>query len=348
MGILFYRAPAVRAVRRAAFLAPALLPLACAGALVLFSAGCKDPAEDYSGKEAPAALPSQPAAPSAPVDPPSQPAAPPSQPAAPSAPVDPPSQPAALPPQPADPPSQPAAPPSAPAAPPSAPPHEADWPDMPPLPSGEWKTVTDLADIRAYLNSRPSIRYDDPHYLIKVNGLNLGDSSSFKALYDTLSRYAVLDLTESTGTEIPFISPGSSPGNRMKLSAVFLPDSITVIQARAFEGFSSLKTIAMPGVTHIESSAFNGLNGLETVYMPSVTAIGDNAFSFCSKLQSIVLGPEPPALGQDVFKNFYTGQNDFAVYIPPGSLERYRSHPDWAAYPESKFKFRPLSSAAGF
>ena len=59
--------------------------------------------------------------------------------------------------------------------------------------------------------------------------------------------------------------------------------SVTSIGRRAFSGFISLTSVAIPeGVTSIGDNAFYGCTGLTSVTIPgSVTSIGYDAFSHC-------------------------------------------------------------------
>ena len=84
--------------------------------------------------------------------------------------------------------------------------------------------------------------------------------------------------------------------------STIIPNSVTVIEDRAFENCKALSSIIIPdSVTEIGWGAFNGCEALTSIIIPkSVTIIGgirgieDCAFSGCSGLESIVVDPKNP------------------------------------------------------
>ena len=84
---------------------------------------------------------------------------------------------------------------------------------------------------------------------------------------------------------------------------VIIPDGVTEIGDRAFEGCSSLSSIVIPeGVTGIGDCAFRGCSNLSSVEIPEgVTSIGDHAFGDCSNLSSIVIPKSVTSIGVDAF-----------------------------------------------
>ena len=69
-------------------------------------------------------------------------------------------------------------------------------------------------------------------------------------------------------------------------SSVVIPEGVTEIGERAFEGCKALASVAIPeGVTEIGERAFEGCKALASVTIPaSVTEIGQEAFSGCTSL----------------------------------------------------------------
>ena len=76
---------------------------------------------------------------------------------------------------------------------------------------------------------------------------------------------------------------------RGKDSNVVIPDSVTSIEALAFEDCTSLESIIIPNsVTSIGNNAFNHCTSLTSITIPnSVTSIGNYAFDGCKNLKTI-------------------------------------------------------------
>ena len=70
-----------------------------------------------------------------------------------------------------------------------------------------------------------------------------------------------------------------------------IPNSVTSIGVRAFEGCDGLSSIVIPNsVTSIGNKAFYSCDGLTSINIPnSVTAIGNNVFESCNELACLVV-----------------------------------------------------------
>ena len=86
------------------------------------------------------------------------------------------------------------------------------------------------------------------------------------------------------------------------LSAIEIPDSVTSIGIRAFQG-SGLEDITIPaGVTRIETGLFLECKQLQRITLPDIlTEIGDNAFYTCSSLREITIPAGVTEIGIDAF-----------------------------------------------
>ena len=90
-----------------------------------------------------------------------------------------------------------------------------------------------------------------------------------------------------------------------EITNLIIPNSVTNIENRAFEGCSGLTSVTIPNsVTSIENRAFEGCSGLTSVTIPnSVTSIEDNAFMGCSGLTSVTIGNSVTSIGYEAFYN---------------------------------------------
>jgi hypothetical protein len=79
-----------------------------------------------------------------------------------------------------------------------------------------------------------------------------------------------------------------------------LPDTITAIGERAFQGCTALTSVSLPVAAAIGMAAFIGCTGLTSVSLPAATAIGEYAFGGCTGLTSVNL-PAATAIGMAAF-----------------------------------------------
>ncbi|MEF8805230.1 MULTISPECIES: leucine-rich repeat protein [Bacteroides] len=79
--------------------------------------------------------------------------------------------------------------------------------------------------------------------------------------------------------------------NKPIIQSVVLPNTITMIDDRAFAYCENLSSIVIPdGVTKIGMEAFDNCKGLTSVTIPkSVTEIGSDAFRLCESITSITI-----------------------------------------------------------
>ncbi len=94
-----------------------------------------------------------------------------------------------------------------------------------------------------------------------------------------------------TVTTLGFYNNWGAFFNLTELESITLPETLTQIEDKAFQGCIGLTSISIPdGVTHIGIRAFDEALKLESVDLPaSLTHLGENAFSSCESLQSIFI-----------------------------------------------------------
>ena len=111
-----------------------------------------------------------------------------------------------------------------------------------------------------------------------------------------------------------------------------LPNNIDKIPSRCFYDCFSLTSITIPySVTEISNDAFYSCSNLKNISIPSnVTSIGNRALRNCSGLTSITVeATTPPTLA---LYNVFDGTNNCPIYVPPQSVDAYKSATNWSTY----------------
>ncbi|MDR2418039.1 MAG: leucine-rich repeat domain-containing protein [Treponema sp.] len=144
---------------------------------------------------------------------------------------------------------------------------------------------------------------------MKLTGLDLSNGATLKSLYEALSRFVDLDLSECVGESIPNITLTKVP-NKANIISIKLPESVKTITSAAFSGLENLKSIDMPGVLAVEgkenssdssTGAFAKCLALTSVSLPEVKTLGKYSFYGCSALPYILL-PKVEMVGASAFK----------------------------------------------
>ncbi len=117
------------------------------------------------------------------------------------------------------------------------------------------------------------------------------------------------------------------------LDIVTVPDGITTIRVGMLIGCQRLVNATIPdAVATIEDSGIRNCYSLVAVTIPdTVTSIGPNAFSCNYCMREYHFKPSSPPVLEHV--NAFEGiPADCIIYVPPGSLEAYRTAENWSVY----------------
>ena len=122
--------------------------------------------------------------------------------------------------------------------------------------------------------------------------------------------------------------------NGEEIKDLIIPNSVTSIGNRAFNGCSGLTSVAIPNsVTSISDRAFEGCSGLTSVTIGnSVASIGDQAFNGCSSLTSVTVGMETPVSIK--YSDTFSNRKDATLYVPYGCKAAYEAAYCWKEFKE--------------
>lgn len=145
--------------------------------------------------------------------------------------------------------------------------------------------------------------------MINLRNIDLSDAHVVGSLYSYYSNYYSGDYFSKDNIITGYFISSS-------VVSIKLPDGITDIENRAFEGCNRLQTIDLPeGITSIPHHAFWRCSSLVSVHIPeSVTAIEYDAFYDCSNLTEIHLPKQLHTIGDGAFE-FCKKMSD--VHLPP-------------------------------
>ena len=116
------------------------------------------------------------------------------------------------------------------------------------------------------------------------------------------------------------------------LTSIILPDSVVSLGGDCFYGCTSLTSINIPeGVTSLEANCFSNCSSLTSITLPeSVTSLGAFCFYGCGDLTlATVLPATPPSLGYGAFNNVHTS---FNIKVHSPYVNAYKAATNWKSY----------------
>lgn len=149
-------------------------------------------------------------------------------------------------------------------------------------------------------------------------------------------------ITGYTGTDLEIVIPdtieerpvtviGEKAFQEYDMTSIIIPNTLTLIEERAFDDCKQLEKIDIPdSVTEISYYAFCGCENLKEVNLGSgLKRIGQSAFMSCDLLKSIHI-PQNVAYMYDVcFGMSINGDFEFTIYGKSGSVaETYSKEHD--------------------
>ena len=107
--------------------------------------------------------------------------------------------------------------------------------------------------------------------------------------------------------------------------------TIKIIEKNAFNGCASASIIIPESVTTINARAFEYCAALTSIVVPkNVTFIDNYAFNNCTSFTSITISATvPPTIGAT---NVFTNTNNCPIYVPAASVAAYKTAQNWSSY----------------
>lgn len=125
----------------------------------------------------------------------------------------------------------------------------------------------------------------------------------------------------------------------VNLPWIDIPGNVDVVDTLAFAECTRLEHVYLhEGTRVIAHNAFFHCRSLAEIELPStIEFIGQGAFAECEKLQKVKIHAQlPPMLnaGKKVERVFNKISKTAVLYVPKGSLQAYRSAPQWMDFTE--------------
>ncbi len=154
----------------------------------------------------------------------------------------------------------------------------------------------------------------------RVVGKTIGDNAEFTVNRGILKQY--------TGSADHVVLPDSVTkiGERAfdgckTIKSIDIPNTIVRIDGAAFRDCTSLQSIKLPdSIEKIEWQTFQGCTSLKSVYIPStVTNIAEGAFRNCTSLKTVFIPDSVKSTGVDIFE----GCKNLTIHVQAESKPRF-------------------------
>ena len=132
----------------------------------------------------------------------------------------------------------------------------------------------------------------------------------------------IIVQAEKDGMPVTSVGEMAFRGNE-NISAVVLPENLSVVGSSAFAYCKNLKTVIFKGnLTQINNSAFRYCERLEEITLPSsVNVIAESAFSHCTNLTKIYYGGTMEQWDKIIFGSYWNVyMPEYTVYCTDGEI----------------------------
>lgn len=166
-------------------------------------------------------------------------------------------------------------------------------------------------------------------------GVDISDPSCYYERSDNYTNLGALTVPEKVG-EYTVTAIGEYSFHNSGLTSVTLGKGVKSVGEAAFICNDLLTTVSLPdGLTSIGVNAFRYCSSLKSIVLPAtLQSVGVCSFVGCTSLNAVhCRAAEPVALGVAAFEGV---ASHCTLYVPVGSVERYKAAEGWKDFAEIK------------
>lgn len=166
-------------------------------------------------------------------------------------------------------------------------------------------------------------------------GVDTSDPSCYYERSDNYTHLGALTLPDKVG-EYPVTALGEYSFHNSGLTSVALGKNVKKVGEAAFICNDSLTTVSLPeGLTAIGVNAFRYCSSLKSIVLPAtLQSVGSDCFVGCTSLSAVHChAAEPVSLGAAAFEGV---AEHCTLYVPVGSVARYKAAEGWKDFAEIK------------